>query len=138
MTAYAELRRRAEQASSISGKCRHARTEAHRGNLKSAAGFHAACPGKAHSRPGQTAVVCLCPCHRDTQTDLAREIEQARHTRQIIAGINLDATPPKVPRTKCRNNHEMTPENTGPKGDCRTCKRVSSAKSKKRKKELGA
>lgn len=121
----------------ISGVCRQARTEASRGNLKGAASFHVACRGKQHTRPGEAVTVCLCPCHRDKVTDIVREVEAAKRTRQAIAGIDLDATPPKVPRTRCRNQHEMTPSNTGPKGDCRTCKRISSAKSKSKKKEMG-
>lgn len=120
----------------VSGVCHHGSVTAKRGDLKAAARFHATCRGRWYTRPGETPTVCVCPCHRPADVDLARELEDARKARQVAAGIDLDARPPQVPRTRCRNSHDMTPANTGPKGDCRECKRISSAKSKKRKKEL--
>lgn len=135
MTSKAELARKATPEGIISGMCRTAAAAAQRGSLKAAAGFHASCHGRWHTKPGETSKACVCPCHRPTDVGLADQLTAARTARQKAAGVDLSAKPPKVPRTHCRNEHEMTSENTGPKGDCRKCKRISSAKSKKRKKE---
>jgi len=131
----AERNRRAEPAATLSGVCRQARAEAKHGHPKAAAQFHANCRGRWFARPGEPATVCVCPCHRPTQPDLAAQLDAARRARQEAVGIDFSVPAPKVPRSACRNGHEMTPENTALKGDCRKCKQINSAKSKKRKKE---
>jgi hypothetical protein len=121
----------------LSGSCRHARTEAGRVRLKAAAGFHAECRGRWHTKPGEAATVCGCPCHRKREIDLAAVLAEARKARHEASGIDLNAKPPRSMRSHCRHGHELTPENTGPKGDCRLCKRASSARAKAKRRARG-
>jgi hypothetical protein len=50
----------------------------------------------------------------------------------------LSAAGKRAPRSNgmCKNDHEMTPENTGPGNVCRACKRDASRRNKEKKLRL--
>lgn len=127
-------------AAVLSGVCRHANAIARRGvpegdpRLEQ---WHAACKGRFHSRPGQPVVECRCLCHAVAGRDIHAEIREAKRQRLIAAGLDPDATTPRRHKDRgfCKHDHEMTPENTGPRGECRACKREASARCKARQRE---
>lgn len=75
---------------------------------------------------------CLCPCHGVTR-DWRSDVRAAR--RAFLVSQGLDPNPKPGPRGdgKCVNDHELTDENVGPRGECRACKREASRRCKARK-----
>lgn len=125
----------------VFGKCRHANELVRRGAREGdprVERWHDECPGRAFSRPGEPVRECACPCHAVARPTLAQRVDGARRERMIAAGIDPDAPSAKRDKGFCRHNHEMTPDNTGPRGECRTCKRDASQRCKARRAEREA
>jgi hypothetical protein len=91
-----------------------------------AAGFHARCPGLPAG--------CRCPHHQTQQAELGEIIRISVRKRLILAGIDPDlplAKRGRGDRTVCGKGHDLTePNSTTEKGECRMCRRDSSARSK--------
>ena len=120
----------------MSGKCRHGQAVQARPGARPGAGreWHAECPGHAVAAGG-VVLRCECRCHGAAR-DVRQEIAAAKRMRLVAAGIDPDAGSRRSKeRGFCRHDHEMTPENTGPRGECRECKRVASARCKARRSE---
>jgi hypothetical protein len=68
---------------------------------------------------------------------VAAEVKKARLERLMAAGVPLPGQGGGSARERgvCRHDHVMTEENTGPRGECRACKREASARCKARKRE---
>lgn len=124
----------------LSGKCRHAAAVTMKSGAAKAAPWHRECRGRVHTRPGGPVMECECLCHGSGPRDLRDEIADARRERLVAAGLDPDAPDPKKSRERgyCKHDHEMTPENAGPRGECRACKREASARCKARKSQESA
>jgi hypothetical protein len=110
----------------LSGLCEAGAAHTRRGLLADALGFHLACAGAR----------CLCACHsRGGPETVDQAVSRLKRQRMLDAGIDPDAPPTKRAKERgfCRWEHEMTPENTGPRGECRSCKRIASQRCKERK-----
>ena len=110
----------------LSGFCVQAGAAARQHGPREGMAFHRRCQDAR----------CVCTCHVQ-QTPIADRIAEAKKAKLRAAGIDPEAGPRRAKeRGYCRHNHEMTPKNTGPRGECRACKRISSARCKAaRKKE---
>lgn len=120
----------------LHGKCRAAADQSRRGNPRASSGFHGACPGQLVV-VGTATLKCECPCHAAAKRrpSLEEAVRAARRERMVAAGVDPDAPARgRGDRRFCRHDHEMTEDNTGPRGECRTCKREASARCKARKK----
>lgn len=89
--------------------------------------------------PGGEVRHCKSPFHGNVfqvqPRDLDLEIRQARHDRALASGrsaVSVDKVTGKRTKEVCKHQHPMTPENTGPRGICRACKRIASQRFKER------
>lgn len=68
--------------------------------------------------------------------DLDAEIKEARKERALASGkstVSVDKVTGRRTKESCKYGHGMDETNTGPRGTCRTCKRISSTNFKLRK-----
>lgn len=122
----------------ISGKCSTANRLVRKGaraGSPQVEGFHDACRGRFYDGLDKPSTVCDCLCHEAQVVPTMQEaVAKARRDRMIAAGIDPDAPARgRGDRQFCRHEHEMTTDNTGPRGECRTCKRESSQRCKARR-----
>ena len=124
----------------VLGACRQGRRASAGGRHLEARQFHGACPGTVFSRPGEVPVRCGCHCHRDGMAGpMAEALAGARRQRMLDAGVDPDArSRERDGRRFCRHDHEMTEQNTGPRGEFRACKREASRRCKARRAEGNA
>lgn len=100
--------------------------------------WHRRCAGVWKQSSGL--VRCSCGCHSGSEQprDLDAEIKAARLARELRGGEKQHypgtaAKPAARADGKCKNEHEMTPENTGPGNVCRQCKRDASRRHKEKR-----
>jgi hypothetical protein len=134
----------------LTGHCRVAAEMEHKDGPGAGDRFHKRCHG-AYLLPLGKVNRCACLCHTGDEEplDTDAEIRAARLARELrslppqmtrppeLAGVVKPAGQSAGPvKDKCSHGHAMTPENTGPRGVCRACKRDASKRAKDKKAKL--